>query len=87
MIEDTIFDLSNQNNMTQTHVYNTRINAALKAGFEIYLTHTADGCECTILTNTVTNSPHNGECLDIWEEGQYQQYAQFKEQQPTYKVV
>lgn len=72
--------------MTQQQVYNNRINAALKAGFDIYVTSVTDGCECTILTNTDITSPYNGECLDIWEEGQYEQYAQHKGQQCTYPI-
>lgn len=72
--------------MKQTQLYNNRINAAIKADFEIYLTHVADDFECTILTNTNPKSQYNGECLDLWENGQYEQYTQFKGQHPIYEV-
>lgn len=67
------------------NTYNNRINAARKAGFEIYTTMMEEGEECTIMTNTNPHSAFNGECLDIWEGGRYEQYSQFKEQSCTFK--
>lgn len=70
--------------MTQ---YQQRIAAAEKAGFEFYvLTWNEDGVTGCILTNTNPKSPFNGECIDLFEDGTYEQYCQFKGQQPLYPL-
>lgn len=69
-------------------IYNQRINAANKAGFEIYCnTSNEDNIPGTILTNTNPKSPYNGECIDLFENGTFIQYSQFKGQATTYKIV
>lgn len=67
--------------------YTKRINAATKSGFEIYTTHYGNDGECTIMTNTDPKSPFNGECIDIWENGHYEQYSQFKGHPVNYRVI
>lgn len=66
--------------------YQQRIHNAQKAGFEVYVSIQKDNAEGTILFNTDVSSPYNGECIDIYEDGSYEQYCQFKGQQPAYVV-
>ena len=68
--------------------YQQRISAAEKAGFKIYLdTTNAYGSPGTILCNTETGNPYDGECVDIFEDGTFEQYTQFPGQKPVYKVL
>ena len=69
-------------------IYNQRLNAAINAGFEVYCdTRNDDNIPGTILTNTNPKSQYNGECIDLFENGTFDQYSQFKGQSPTYKIV
>lgn len=66
--------------------YSRMIADAEKAGFEVYCDTSNENCRGTILTNTQLKSPYNGECIDIFEDGTFEQYCQLKGQTPTYKV-
>jgi len=73
--------------MQPIQVLNTRINKALMAGFDEYTeTKNAAGSWGVILTNTDTNSPYNGECIDLFEDGSFVQYCQFKGQTAAYTI-
>lgn len=68
--------------------YSEFIARAEKAGFQIYCdTRNEDSVCGTILTNTLLSSPYNGECIDLFEDGTYFQYCQFKHQQPIFKLT
>lgn len=69
--------------MLQT--YSTLIKQAIKAGFEEHqgTYKYADGVsgkiiEGSILLNTKPTSQFNGEVLDIYEDGSFDHYSQFK---------
>jgi len=68
-------------------LYQQRITHAINAGFEIYTNTWNENGEGAILINNQKDSIYEGECLDIFEDGSYRQYCQFKGQQPSFKII
>lgn len=70
------------------NTYNNLIKQAFAAGFEDYCnTYTQEGLQGLILTNTKKDSPYDGEVLDIFEDGTFTHYAQFKGQDLKFKFA
>lgn len=66
--------------------YQSLINQALNAGFEMYCdTRNDSNVRGIILTNTRKDSDYNGEVIDLFEDGTFVQYGQFKGLQPQFK--
>lgn len=78
-----IFVQQKQKDMT---TYSDLVKQAVKAGFEDYCnTYNEYGLQGTIFTNTKKGSQFDGEVLDIFEDGTFTHYGQFKGQSLRFK--
>lgn len=61
------------------NIYNNLLNQLEAAGFKLYVdTRNENGVTGSIMTNTDENSPFSGEVLDVFEDGTFAHYSQFK---------